>query len=63
MRWRCLQHHGAEMRDVTLPPLDEYHAAGSIILTAEAYAVHEPWLASGSTTMANCSVTASLSAG
>ena len=22
----------------------DYHAAGSIILTSEAYAVHEPWL-------------------
>jgi aspartyl-tRNA(Asn)/glutamyl-tRNA(Gln) amidotransferase subunit A len=35
---------GAEIRDVTLSPMMEYHAAGSIILTSEAYAVHEPWL-------------------
>ena len=27
-----------------LSPLDEYHACGSIILTSEAYAIHEPWL-------------------
>jgi aspartyl-tRNA(Asn)/glutamyl-tRNA(Gln) amidotransferase subunit A len=38
------EHLGAEVRDVTLSPMMEYHAAGSIILTAEAYAVHEPWL-------------------
>ena len=35
---------GAEISDVTLSPMDEYHAAGTIILTTEAYAVHEPWL-------------------
>ena len=35
---------GAEVRDVTLSPMADYHAAGSIILTSEAYAVHEPWL-------------------
>ena len=38
------EHLGAEIRDVTLSPMMDYHAAGSIILTAEAYAVHEPWL-------------------
>ncbi len=38
------EHLGAEIRDVTLSPMADYHAAGSIILTAEAYAVHEPWL-------------------
>jgi aspartyl-tRNA(Asn)/glutamyl-tRNA(Gln) amidotransferase subunit A len=38
------EHLGAEIRDVTLSPMMEYHAAGSIILTSEAYAVHEPWL-------------------
>ncbi|MGE0224386.1 MAG: amidase [Acetobacteraceae bacterium] len=37
---------GAEVRDVTLSPMIEYHAVGSIILTSEAYAVHEPWLKS-----------------
>ena len=35
---------GAEIREVTLSPMADYHAAGSIILTSEAYAVHEPWL-------------------
>ena len=38
------EHLGAEVSDVTLSPMADYHAAGSIILTAEAYAVHEPWL-------------------
>jgi aspartyl-tRNA(Asn)/glutamyl-tRNA(Gln) amidotransferase subunit A len=38
------EHLGAKIADVTLSPLDEYHACGSIILTSEAYAVHEPWL-------------------
>ena len=38
------EHLGAEVRDVTLSPLADYHACGSIILTSEAYAVHEPWL-------------------
>jgi aspartyl-tRNA(Asn)/glutamyl-tRNA(Gln) amidotransferase subunit A len=38
------EHLGADVCDVTLSPLDEYHACGSIILTSEAYAVHEPWL-------------------
>jgi aspartyl-tRNA(Asn)/glutamyl-tRNA(Gln) amidotransferase subunit A len=35
---------GADIRDVTLSPMIEYHAAGTVIITAEAYAVHEPWL-------------------
>jgi aspartyl-tRNA(Asn)/glutamyl-tRNA(Gln) amidotransferase subunit A len=35
---------GAEIRDVTLTPMMDYHAPGWLILTAEAYAVHEPWL-------------------
>ncbi len=35
---------GAEVRDVTLSPMSVYHAVGSVILTTEAYAVHEPWL-------------------
>jgi aspartyl-tRNA(Asn)/glutamyl-tRNA(Gln) amidotransferase subunit A len=39
-----LRHLGAEVRDVTLAPLMEYHACCFIILLAEAYAVHEPWL-------------------
>lgn len=35
---------GAEIRDVTLPSLEDYRAAGFIILISEAYAVHEPWM-------------------
>jgi len=38
------EHLGADIRDVTLSPMAEYHACGSIILTSAAYAVHEPWL-------------------
>jgi aspartyl-tRNA(Asn)/glutamyl-tRNA(Gln) amidotransferase subunit A len=38
------EHLGAKIADVTLSSLDDYHACGSIILTSEAYAVHEPWL-------------------
>jgi aspartyl-tRNA(Asn)/glutamyl-tRNA(Gln) amidotransferase subunit A len=38
------EHLGAEIAEVTLSPLADYHACGSIILTSEAYAVHEPWL-------------------
>jgi aspartyl-tRNA(Asn)/glutamyl-tRNA(Gln) amidotransferase subunit A len=38
------EHLGAEISDVTLSSLYDYHACGSVILTAEAYAVHEPWL-------------------
>lgn len=38
------EHLGAEICDVTLSPLADYHACGSIILTSEAYAIHEPWL-------------------
>ena len=35
---------GAEIRDVALPSLDEYRAAGFVILITEAYAVHEQWM-------------------
>src|SRR4051794_12055606 len=35
---------GAEVRDLTLAPLQEWHAAGYLILLAEAYAVHEDGL-------------------
>jgi len=38
------EHLGAEVREVTLSPMVEYHAVGTAIITAEAYAVHEPWL-------------------
>lgn len=35
---------GAEIRDVRLSPLQDYASCGWIILLAEAFAVHEPWL-------------------
>jgi aspartyl-tRNA(Asn)/glutamyl-tRNA(Gln) amidotransferase subunit A len=38
------EHLGADITDVTLSPLAEWNACGWIILTSEAYAVHEPWL-------------------
>ena len=37
---------GAEVRDVTLSSMADYNAVGWVILTTEAYAVHEPWLKS-----------------
>ena len=39
-----LQGAGAVVRDVTLPPLGEFSAANRVILNAEAWSVHEPWL-------------------
>ncbi len=41
---KVFEHLGAEVREVTLSPMVEYHAVGSIILNTEAYSVHEPWL-------------------
>ncbi len=38
------EHLGADITEVTLSPLAEWNACGWIILTSEAYAVHEPWL-------------------
>jgi aspartyl-tRNA(Asn)/glutamyl-tRNA(Gln) amidotransferase subunit A len=35
---------GAAISEVKLSPMADYHACGWIILSAEAYAVHEPWL-------------------
>ena len=35
---------GAEISDVVLPSLEDYRAAGFIILIVEAFAVHERWL-------------------
>ncbi|HZF75888.1 MAG TPA: amidase [Acetobacteraceae bacterium] len=39
-----LRAEGAEVQDVTLPPLLDFHAPGWVILMVEAHAVHEPWL-------------------
>lgn len=39
-----LRAEGAELREVTLPPLQDFHAVGWLILMVEAHAVHAPWL-------------------
>ena len=39
-----LSRLGASVCDVTLPPLQDWQACCMIIMLAEAYAVHEPWL-------------------
>jgi aspartyl-tRNA(Asn)/glutamyl-tRNA(Gln) amidotransferase subunit A len=41
---RLFAQAGAETREVTLPPLQDFSACGQVILAAEAYAVHEKWL-------------------
>lgn len=40
----ALRAAGAEVGEARLPSLQAFNAAGWIILAAEAYAVHEPWL-------------------
>lgn len=39
--WRA---QGAAIHDVTLPSLLDYQAANFVILTSEAFSVHEPWM-------------------
>ena len=39
-----LRQQGANIVDIKLSPLMDYHACGFLILLTEAYAVHEPWL-------------------
>ncbi|WP_203077428.1 amidase [Falsiroseomonas ponticola] len=39
-----LRAEGAEVRDITLPPLRDFHAACWVVLMAEALAIHQPWL-------------------
>src|SRR5689334_9366593 len=39
-----LAKQGADVRKITLPPLQDFSACGQVILAAEAYAVHEAWL-------------------
>ncbi|MBY0339039.1 MAG: amidase [Acetobacteraceae bacterium] len=41
---RILRDAGCTIRDVTLPPLQEWNAAGWVALTAEAWAIHEHWM-------------------
>ena len=38
------RREGAEIREVTLSPLADYHAVCFLIIIAEAYALHRPWL-------------------
>ena len=39
-----LAAQGAEIREVKLPPMADFNAAGWLILAADAYAVHDAWL-------------------
>ena len=41
---RVLQAAGAEVRDVTLPSLNEFAGVNRVILTSEAWSIHAPWL-------------------
>jgi aspartyl-tRNA(Asn)/glutamyl-tRNA(Gln) amidotransferase subunit A len=41
---RTLEGLGAVVTEVTLPPLQEFNAVGWLVLAADAFAVHEPWL-------------------
>ncbi len=41
---RVLETLGAKVADATLPPLQDWASAGMLIMIAEAYAVHEPWV-------------------
>lgn len=39
-----LAAQGAEIREVKLPPMADFNAAGWLILAADAYAVHDSWM-------------------
>jgi aspartyl-tRNA(Asn)/glutamyl-tRNA(Gln) amidotransferase subunit A len=41
---RVLQAEGAELRNVTLPSLNEFSAVNRVILGSEAFSIHAPWL-------------------
>ena len=41
---KLLAEQGAAVREIRLPPLQDFSACGQIILAAESYAVHERWL-------------------
>lgn len=41
---QTLEGLGAIITEVSLPPLQDFNAAGWLILAADAFAVHEPWL-------------------
>lgn len=38
------EHLGAEIGEVKLSPMADYHACGWLIIAAEAFAIHETWL-------------------
>jgi aspartyl-tRNA(Asn)/glutamyl-tRNA(Gln) amidotransferase subunit A len=39
------RREGAEVREVRLSPAADYHACGFLLMTGEAFALHQPWLA------------------
>ncbi len=41
---RLLAAEGAVVRDVTLPPLSQFQAVNRVILAAESWSIHAPWL-------------------
>lgn len=41
---RVLAAGGAAVREAVLPPLADYQAANSLVMYAEAWALHEPWI-------------------
>ena len=41
---RTFERLGAKVSDAMLPPLQDWYAVGMLIMVAEAYSVHEPWL-------------------
>jgi len=43
---RTFEKLGSTIKDVVLPPLQNWAATGMLIMIAEAYSVHEPWLKS-----------------
>jgi aspartyl-tRNA(Asn)/glutamyl-tRNA(Gln) amidotransferase subunit A len=43
---RVLQAEGAQVRNITLPSLNEFAAINRVILCSEAWSIHAPWLRS-----------------
>ena len=41
---KLFRDQGAVVRDVVLPSLQEFQACGLVIISTEAYALHEPWM-------------------
>jgi aspartyl-tRNA(Asn)/glutamyl-tRNA(Gln) amidotransferase subunit A len=38
------RREGAEVRDITLSPMADYHAVGYLLMITEAFALHGPWM-------------------